>query len=213
MILNKELKRRIIEISFKLGLSHICSCITALDIIKNIYDTKKQDEKFVMTGHAHLAHAVVMEKYGIINNAETNIDEYGIHCERIGGCDVSTGSLGHELSISVGLALANRSKSVVTLITDGSAMEGSLWEALRIACERNLQNLYIHVNHNKFAAYREIDNQDLIYKINTFTGSKLNITHHETNFGLLMPILKESQEAHYVTLDKEKYEYMMEVLR
>ena|SRR3990167_9065799 len=213
MILNKELKRRIIEISFKLGLSHIGSCITALDIIKNIYDTKKPDEKFVMTGHAHLAHAIIMEKYGIITSAEENIDKYGIHCERAGGCDVSTGSLGHELSISVGLALANRNKNVWVMITDGSAMEGSLWEALRIACEQNLQNLHIHVNHNKFAAYREIDNQELIYKINTYTGSKLNITHHETTFDLLLPILREPQEAHYVTLDKEKYEYMMEVLK
>ena len=43
-ITNKDLKRRIIEISYKNKLSHLGSCLTAVDIIKEIYDVKKPDE-------------------------------------------------------------------------------------------------------------------------------------------------------------------------
>ena len=81
IILNEDLKKRILTISYEKKLSHLGSVLTAVDIIKEIYDIKKPDEKFVLSaGHAHLAHAVVMEKYGIIKDAEENIKMHGIHC-------------------------------------------------------------------------------------------------------------------------------------
>src|SRR3990167_6685168 len=136
-ITNTDLKRRIIEISYKHHLSHIGSCLTTVDIIKEVYNKKRKDERFILSsGHAHVAHAMVMESLGIIKDAGDNIDKYGIHCERAGGCDVSTGSLGQGLSISAGMALADRTKNVYCLISDGECSEGSTWEVMRIKDEQ-----------------------------------------------------------------------------
>ena len=67
MIVNKELKKRILEISYKKKLSHLGSCLTAVDIIDEIFKIKKPDEKFVLSsGHAALALYVVLEKYLIV---------------------------------------------------------------------------------------------------------------------------------------------------
>ena len=66
----KPLLRRIIDISYSQKLSHVGSCLSALPIMKKIYDKKKDNEKFVNSaGHSHLAHAVVMEHFGIIKTS------------------------------------------------------------------------------------------------------------------------------------------------
>ena len=195
-----ELKRRILYLSYKLRLSHIGSCLTAVNIIDEIYKIKKPNERFVLSaGHSHLAHAVVIEKYGIIKDAEKNIVKHGIHCERAGGCDVSTGSLGQGLPISVGIALADRSKNVYCLISDGECAEGSIFEAFRIVEEQELWNLKIYLNHNRWAAYQSTDKYWLP-KIGP------SFKHIDTNFDELMPVLREPQEAHYKILSKEEYE-------
>ena len=59
----RNLERRIIEISYKMGLSHIGSNLTALPLIYAAYEKMQPRDKFVLSnGHAHLAHLVVMEK-------------------------------------------------------------------------------------------------------------------------------------------------------
>lgn len=212
MIQNKDLKRRIVEISYKLSLSHIGSCLTAVDIIDEIYKFKKPDEKFVLSaGHAHLAHLVVMEKYGIINidkeqknGLEILINNYGIHCDRRVGCDASTGSLGHGIGIAVGMALADRSKNVYCLLSDGELAEGSVWEALRIVRELKLENLKIYLNFNGWGAYRKIDQYFMPVDI------KMQIEFTTIND---YPEWLQGQLAHYKTLDMKEYEEVMDLLK
>src|SRR3990167_1530072 len=126
-ITNRNLKRRIIEISYEKGLSHLGSCLTAVDIIKEIYDIKKPYEKFVLSsGHAGLALYVVGEKYFrdavdtcVSHSAEYLFSKHGVHPNRDRHIDASSGSLGHGIGIAVGMALADRSKNVYCLISDG----------------------------------------------------------------------------------------------
>ena len=215
-------KERLIELSIKYNLSHIGSCFTALGIIEAIYAIKKPEDKFVLSsGHAHLAHAVVLEQIG--KSIEEPIKD--IHCNRESGCDVSTGSLGQGLAISVGLALANRDKTIFCLVSDGEMAEGSNWEALRIAEEQKLSNLRVFVNANGYGAYKEIDTEDLIKKLdawvpalmvvddnNPFThalalGRERNgpvVTIYKTNPKL--GIWAEGLAAHYKPADKELYD-------
>lgn len=193
---NKELVKRILDISYRHKLSHIGSCLTALPIIEEIYSIKKKDEKFVLSsGHAHLAHAVVMEKYGIIPDAEENIKKYGIHCDRRGGCDVSTGSLGHGLPIAVGMALSEHKRKVYSLISDGECSEGSIYEALRIATEQKLPNLRVYLNFNGWGAYKRIEDMFI-----DFGGA---VQLRETNVEQF-PFLK-GQDAHYAIMSDEDY--------
>jgi len=166
-ITNRDLKRRIIDISYKKCLSHLGSCLGAVDIIDEIYHVKKQDEPFILSsGHAGLALYVILEKYGSSNTgltAEELFDLHGVHPNRDmkNGIWCSSGSLGHGLGIAVGMALADRSKNVYCLISDGECAEGSIWEALRVIAEQKLTNLKIFCNFNGWGAYGEILNTNV----------------------------------------------------
>ena len=111
------------DITYQEGLSHLSSTLSALPIIEEIYKEKKEDEVFILSnGHAGLALYVVLEeKYGI--NPVMLLHKHGIHP----GKDLenklycSTGSLGSGLPIAVGHALADRTKNVYCMISDGEA--------------------------------------------------------------------------------------------
>jgi len=50
---NKNLIKRILDISYKNKLSHLGSYFSCLDIIDNIFDKKKEDDIFILScGHA-----------------------------------------------------------------------------------------------------------------------------------------------------------------
>jgi transketolase len=79
----------------------------------------------------------------------------GSHPDRtqVPGIEASTGSLGHGLSMAVGVALALRAKGlteqrVVVLCGDAELNEGSNWEAILLAPERHLGNLTLLVIDN-----------------------------------------------------------------
>lgn len=222
MIKNKNLKRRIVEISYKLKLGHIGSNLTACDIIDEIYKIKKPDEKVIISsGHAHLAHLVVMEKYSekditnvygqvaknvhpIGKDAELLITDFGIHCDRQAGCDVSTGSLGHGIGIAVGMALADRSKNVYCLMSDGELAEGSCYEALNVIYDEGITNLKIYVNNNGYGAYRETFLMGIWYNSPVVSVVKTDMKDY--------PEWLQGQIAHYKVLNEEEYNELLELL-
>jgi transketolase len=69
------------------------------------------------------------------------------------GVEVSTGSLGHGLSIASGLALAAKrdakSYRVFAMLSDGECDEGSTWEPVLFAPQHRLDNLIAIVDYNK----------------------------------------------------------------
>ena len=209
---NKELKKRIIEISWKHTLSHLGSCLTAVDIIDEIFKIKKKDEKFVLSsGHAGLALYCVLEKYGG-RNAEEIFNHHGVHPDRCDVCGIncSTGSLAQGLPIAVGMALADRSKNVYCLISDGECAEGSIWEALRIVEDKEIKNLCIFVNFNGFGAYAPIHVDLLKERMRAFDFFG-EIEFWDTNVEQL-PFLK-GQDAHYYIMTEGDYKQAMEILK
>lgn len=165
-----QLHKRIIDISYKHKLSHLSSCLTSVNLIDQIYQTKEDDEPFILSnGHAGLALYVVLEeKYGF--DAEALYKTYGTHPSRdlLHHIYCSTGSLGQGLPIAVGMAIADRNKNVYCMISDGECAEGSVWEALRIAGELQLENLRIVVNANGLSAYKSVDVDLLERRLNLF---------------------------------------------
>lgn len=203
---NKALKQRIIELSYKHGLSHIGSCITAVDIIDEIYANKKPNEKFVLSaGHAHIAHLVVREKYEGIDPDEL-IKQNGIHCDRSVGCDVSTGSLGNGIGIAVGMALADRSKDVYCLLSDGECAEGSVYEAFNVMRREGLYNLKVYINANGWGAYREA------YVNEFFEDQDFDTQIVQTNM-YRYPKYLQGQMGHYKALNEEEFNEVMELLK
>lgn len=150
------LERRIIDLSYRYRLSHIGSCLTAVGIIDKIYEEKKPDERFVLScGHAGLALYVVLEKYVGVD-AEQLLAKHGVHPNRDDVIDCSTGSLGQGLPIALGMALADRSKNVYCLISDGECSEGSVYEALCNAGKYSVNNLITYCNWNGYGAYGDV---------------------------------------------------------
>lgn len=200
---NKELKRRIIDISYRHKLSHLGSCLTAVDIISDIYDAMNSDDLFILSsGHAGLALYVVLEKrLGI--NAEMLLEKHGIHPGRDVANHIfcSTGSLGHGIGIAVGAALANNKRSVWCLISDGEYAEGSVHEALNFLKNNPKFNIpiSIYVNDNGYSAYKE-----------THIDYKQNVTICRTKSDQF-PFLK-GLDAHYYVMNEEDYNFAMEVL-
>lgn len=195
-------EKRICEISYKKGLSHLSSCLTAFKLIDNIYKAKKQDEPFILdNGHAGLALYVALEKWHF-KDAEELFEKHGTHPNR----DIqnkiwcSTGSLGQGLPIAVGMAFANRNRNVWVLTSDGALAEGSNWEALRIASDARLENLRIMVNGNGHSALRNVDVDILDTRLQMFYPSLVV----KTNL-LDQPDWVQGVAGHYVKMDEKMY--------
>jgi transketolase N-terminal domain/subunit len=199
--LNK-LEKRILDISYKKKLAHLSSCLTAVRLIDHIYLVKKHDEPFILdNGHAGLALYVVLEKFHF-KDAEQLFDKHGVHPNRDAQDLIyaSTGSLGHGIGIAVGMALADKTKDVYVLTSDGAMTEGSNWEALRIAGEQRLENLRVTVNANGHSAYEKVDADLLEVRMQYFYPSFIA----KTNL-LDFPDWLQGLAGHYVTMTEEQY--------
>ena len=87
------------------------------------------------------------------------------------GVDASTGSLGHGVSVAVGMALGIRLQKgrehVYTLLGDGECQEGMVWEALMAAAHYKLDNLTVIIDWNGL----QIDGtNDQVMSLGDFAG-------------------------------------------
>ena len=79
---HNSLEKRILEISYKHGLSHIGSCISTVAQIDSIFSKKSQNDIFILScGHAAVALYVVIEKYHGIS-AQKLFKKHGVHPHR-----------------------------------------------------------------------------------------------------------------------------------
>ncbi len=201
-----SLTRRLIDITYQERLSHLSSTLSALPIIEEIYNKRKDDEVFVLSnGHAGLALYVVLEKYYGVDPVAM-LHKHGIHpgrdLENHFYC--STGSLGSGLPIAVGHAMANPNKNVWVMISDGECAEGSIWEALRYIHERDMRNIHVYANINGMGAYDNIDVLSLVARLKSFLP-KINIRLSEApKWSFAKDLL-----THYYVLKPEDYEELI----
>lgn len=197
-----ELQRRCLDISYTHKLSHLSSVLEAVDVIDEIYNTKRPDDAFVLgNSHAALATWVALEKRGVCN-AEEMVEKYGTHLTRDmeHGVWVSGGSLGQPETVAVGLAMADRSKDVYLVTSDGACAEGSVWESLRIAAEQKLENLRVVVLCNGHGALGEVDTQYLEHRLKTFYP----LVTARTNL-YDFPEWMQGVPGHYVVMNEVQY--------
>ena len=197
-----NLERRVIDLSHKHKLGHVGSCLTAVNIIDKLYSVRKDNEPFVLSvGHSALALYVCLEQWQFID-AEMLLEKHGVHPNRDmeNGIYCSAGSLGSAVTIAVGMALADRSRNVYVLLSDGEMAEGSCWEALRIASDLRLENLRITVNCNGYGAYGKIETETLDARMQMFYPS-LCIQSNVFSF----PEYLQGLEGHYHVISDEEY--------
>jgi Transketolase, N-terminal subunit len=190
-----QLHDRILEISKKHHLAHLGSSLTSVNIIDEIYQVKKDDEPFILScGHAGLSLYVILEKYYQFD-AEKLYLKHGTHPHRDKEDKIycSTGSLGMGIGIAVGMALADRSKNVYCLISDGEAFEGAIWESANVIRRYKLTNLKVYCSWNGYSAYSEVELWMMSNLIKIMPNINIRVDRVE-NYGLI------GLSAHYVTL-------------
>jgi transketolase len=161
-------RRRILDISQQVGALHIAPAFSCTEITDLLYNTVMRREAngdyrdvFLMSkGHGCMIQYVVLEDLGVLTRAD--LDSYCTPHGRLGvhpdygnpGIEASTGSLGHGLSMVVGMALAERGKRrdgmIYTVLSDGETQEGSTWEAVLMASSLKLTNIVAFIDNNDF---------------------------------------------------------------
>lgn len=147
------------------GRGHIGAAFSLVEIMRVLYDDvlQPEDKVILSKGHGCLAQYALLVDKGVIDASE--LDRFcrrgallGGHPEHhIPGVEVSTGSLGHGLSLGLGMALANRNSRVFVICGDGEINEGSVWEAALCAGKHHLSNLTVIVDYNKRQSYGPTD--------------------------------------------------------
>ncbi|MBI3320393.1 MAG: transketolase [Candidatus Omnitrophica bacterium] len=173
-MLNKELRKTVVQMVCRGRDGHIPSAFSIIDILAVLYrDYLKVDPRnpawperdyFILSkGHGCVALYAVLAQHGFLTPRDlegfcTREGILGEHpdCTRVPGVEACTGSLGHGLSFAVGLALGLRIRrqpnKVYVLVGDGECHEGTVWEAAHVALNRRLGNLCIIVDWNGSAA-------------------------------------------------------------
>lgn len=103
------------------------------------------------------------------------------------GVDVSTGALGHGLSLGVGMALAakidDRDYRSFVLLGDGELDEGSIWEAAASAAKYKLDNLIAIVDANGLCVDGTVDKvmpmEPLVDKWTAFGWEVMELNGHD----------------------------------
>lgn len=169
-MVNKDLKKRIVEIAYKHKLSHLGSYLSCVDAIEVIFSNymKPEDIFILSNGHAALALYVVLEKhYG--HDAEMLFTKHGghPHWDEDNHIYCSTGSLGMGLPMAIGRALVNK-RRVHVMVSDGECAEGSIWESLKYLDTHDVPNIHVYVMSNGYGAYGKIDQPKLNKQIMAF---------------------------------------------
>ncbi len=100
----------------------------------------------------------------LARHLEPGSDVYWHPNRNVPGVEFHSGSLGHLLSVGLGIALdASLRKSrarVVVVLGDGELNEGSIWEGLLVANAHRLSNVLLVVDRNGFQA--NLRTEDLV---------------------------------------------------
>ena len=168
----KELRRQIFLTGYSVNIAHIASAFSIVEILYSLYinHNLKYDSKnpnmenrdlFILSkGHGSLALYTILCKAGFFDKkflasfCKPGSVLGGEPCiPHIPGIEATTGSLGHGLSLGVGMALAKKldgkNEKVYVLLGDGECEEGTVWEAIMFAAHYKLDNLVAIVDCNK----------------------------------------------------------------
>ena len=174
----KKLIKKIIEISYLKKEGHIASSLSILDILYVLYERFIDIEnKFVLSkGHASLGLYVILDYFNLLEEDITSFCEFnsnlgGHPSNKVKNIECSTGSLGHGFPLSLGIAMAkktkNKSGKTFVLIGDGEANEGTIWETALLASHHKLDNLCCICDYNH-STDRALVIDDMIKKFESF---------------------------------------------
>ena len=170
-----SLRKKVLDIVNISRRGHVGSAFSSMEIVRVLFDNflrfnpknpnwEGRDRFIFSKGHGCLSLYINLAEKGFITHKQLETfcrsgSSFGGHPQfgKIPAVEASTGSLGHGLSISIGMAIAAKIRhekwKTAILISDGECNEGSTWEALLSAGKHKLNNLLILVDYNKMQSY------------------------------------------------------------
>ena len=169
-ILAYELRRDVIDMIYHAGSGHPGGSFSIAEIVVALYwhamrldpngpDWEDRDRLVLSKGHAApMVYAALARRGYFAREHLWTLRHLGSilqghpDCRKTPGLDMTSGSLGHGLSVALGMALgakqADKDFHVYCLLSDGETQEGMIWEAAMAASHYGVENLTALVDRN-----------------------------------------------------------------
>jgi transketolase len=206
--LSKEaayIRKQILRLSKVAGGGHMGGGLSMVDVTVALYhhvmnidpsnpDMPERDRFILSKGHGAIALDPVLARVGYF--AEQDLDTFnqldspfGMHtnAKSTPGIEHSTGSLGHGLPVSVGMAIGGRLDKadwrVFCLMGDGELNEGTIWEGMMSASHFKLGNLVAIIDRNRLSMDGKTEDimglDPLDDKLKAFGWNVLEVNGHD----------------------------------
>jgi len=173
-----RLRKTILDMAYAGSTVHIGCAFSIVELLAVLYRnhlrfdatdarSPSRDYMVLSKGHGVMAQYACLNEIGWLPDDE--IARYfgngtrlkGLADAHVPGVEVTAGSLGHGLSVGVGMALAAKrertDQTCYALVGDGELNEGAIWEAALFAAQFKLDNLAVIVDVNGFQAMGTTD--------------------------------------------------------
>lgn len=165
-----EIRENILDMVYRAKAGHIGGDFSVCDILVSLYylhmnvspqdmDNPNRDRFILSKGHSVEALYCVLADKGFFPKEDLETfsafgSKYiGHPNNKVNGIEMNSGSLGHGLSVAVGMAIAakmdNAPYRVYTVMGDGELAEGSVWEGAMAAGHYKLDNLTAVIDRNR----------------------------------------------------------------
>lgn len=166
-----SLRENVIDMIVEGKAGHIGGDMSVMEILTEIYfdqmnispenmDDPDRDKFIMSKGHSVEAYYAVLAAKGFfdIKDVIATFSKFGSQFighpnNKLPGIEMNSGSLGHGLPVSVGMALAGKMDKkdyrVYTVMGDGEIAEGSVWEGAMAASHYKLDNLCAVIDRNR----------------------------------------------------------------
>jgi transketolase len=199
-----QLRLTVLRMAYKGQTVHIGCAFSLIEIVAVLYRSvmnlgdrtpraKDRDYLVLSKGHGVMAVYAAMKELNWLSDHD--IENYfaegselkGLSEYNIPGLEVSSGSLGHGLSVGVGMAFAAKkkgeTKKIYCIVGDGEMNEGSMWEGIMFASHFKLDNFVLIVDENKFQAMGPtkdvMDMGSFKAKLDAFGFTTLDVDGHD----------------------------------
>lgn len=170
-VLSYELRKQVVDMIVAGNGGHIGGDMSVIDILIALYfrqmnispeNQNDPDRDYLIMSKGHCVEALyaVLAKKGFfpIEQVMQEFSRFGSKFighpnNKLPGIEMNSGSLGHGLPVSIGIALANRmdgrKNRTYVIMGDGELAEGSVWEGAMAAGMYKLDNLCAVVDRNR----------------------------------------------------------------
>ncbi|MHC5766411.1 MAG: transketolase [Nostoc sp.] len=240
----RQAKVRLLRMHFESSVGHIGGNLSSLDLVMVLYHKVLNEGDAFVLSKGHAAGALYVTLWSLGHLSDEDLQKFHQDGTKLSGHPpagwipeiiFATGSLGHGLSLSNGLALAKKLKSesgrIFCLMSDGEWNEGSNWEALIFAVHQKLHQLIMIIDCNglqgfgttqevanlepladKFRAFgcavTEINghNLDAIVEAFSSTPNKPHVIIAHTKKGNGVSFMENKMEWHYLPMTPVQYQ-------